>query len=392
MTVFYERRGVLRELPAFSAPVRSLAGCLRVLSMCRLFNLILLLSLASVSTAQERDTVPPSLRARSTLVMVPVFVKTKAGDVVFDLKADDFFLTDNGVPQLLTLEEETDSQPLALAIVVETGGAGARHLSDYRELDAILDALIGNVERRVAVIGFDSTPHLIVPFTSKTEDASNGLATLSEGDRGASILDGVAFAVSLLGEQPANYRRAILVLSETIDQGSKTTLNDALRLVSDTNTAIYSFGFSSTRSAVSHEASKFDSDEPGPEHGCFSRTGADSEYEGHYSKQVLDCVSQLAPPLRLATMTFLTARNALRANTAESLAQLTGGEFRRFHNAQDLKAGLIAVSNNIPNYYVLSFRPANPTPGLHALRVATKSSRKLLARFRREYWVDDARR
>jgi hypothetical protein len=68
------------------------------------------------------------------------------------------------------------------------------------------------------------------------------------------------------------------------------------------------------------------SGEQGPAHGCFSRDGADAEYEGHYSKQVRDCISQLAPPLRLATMALLVARNALRTNTAEAIAQLTGGE------------------------------------------------------------------
>src|SRR6267378_3716962 len=235
--------------------------------MRSLSRLIFLLFLASVCTAQESGTGQPTVTVHSTLVMVPVFVNTKAGHVVFDLKADDFLLTDNGLSQLLTLEQDTDSQPLALAIVVEMGGAGARHLADYHELDSVLDALIGNVEHRVAVIGFDGTPHLIVPFTTKTEDASNALATLSEGDHDATILDAVAFAVAQLREQPTRYRRTILLLSETIDQGSDTTLNDALRLVTDTNTAIYSFGFSSTRSAVSHEASKLSSKDPGPKHG-----------------------------------------------------------------------------------------------------------------------------
>jgi len=357
-----------------------------------LSSLVFLLCLASVSIAQESGTGQPTVTVHSTLVMVPVFVNTKAGHVVFDLKADDFLLTDNGLSQLLTLEQDTDSQPLALAIVVETGGAGASHLADYQELDSVLDALIGNVEHRVAIIGFDGTPHLIVPFTTKIEDASNALATLSEGDHDAAILDAVAFAVAQLREQPTRYRRTILLLSETIDQGSKTTLNDALRLISDTNTAIFSFGFSSTRSAVSHEASRLSSNDPGPEHGCFSRTGADSEYEGHYSKQVLDCISQLAPPLRLATMTFLTARNALRTNTAASLAQLTGGEFFHFHDAKNLKAGLIALSNDIPSYYVLSFQPTNPAPGLHALHVATKGRRQYATKYRREYWVDDTGR
>lgn len=354
--------------------------------------MILLLCLTGASHAQQGDQAPPAVKVRSNLVMVPVFVSMKRGQAVLDLTGNDFVLTDNGIPQIVTLEEDTDSQPLALAIVVETGGDGATHLADYRELDSILDALVGNVERRVAVIAFDGKPHLVAPFSSKTEDASRALAGLAAGDQGAAILDAVTFAVARLREQPSEYRRAIVLISETIDQGSETTLNDAIRLVSDTNTAIYSFAFSSTRSAVSHEASKFSSHDAGPEHGCLSRTGADSEYEGHYSKQVLDCVSQLAPPLRLATMTFLAARNSLRTNTAESLAQLTGGEFYKFNDARHLKASLIGASNNIPNYYILSFRPVDPTPGLHALRVTAKNRPQLATRFRREYWVEDNNR
>jgi VWFA-related protein len=351
--------------------------------------LLLLLCLNDACIAQESVSAQPAITVRSTLVMVPVFVNTKKGQPVFDLDADDFRLTDNAVQQTLTLEKDTDSQPLALAVVVETGGAGVNHLSDYQGLESILDALIGDVEHRVALVGFDSAPHLIIPFTQKTEDVSRALATLSAGDRDATILDAVAFAVGKLRDQPPRYRRAIVLLSETIDQGSKTSLNDALRLVSDTNTAIYSFGFSSARSAVSHEASKFNGKDPGPAHGCFSRTGADPEYDGHYSKQVLDCISQLAPPLRLATMSFLAARNGLRTNSAQSLARLTGGEFHQFHDAKDLKSGLIALSNDIPNYYVLSFRPPNPTPGLHALHVTTKDHPQLVMKFRHEYWVDD---
>jgi VWFA-related protein len=349
-----------------------------------------LLALTAVDLcAQQNESAPPALTVRTTLVMVPALVTTKAGKVVFELTADDFVVTDNGVPQKVALDPDTDSQPLALAIVVETGGAGAPHLGDYRELDPILDAFIGNIEHRVALIGFDSAPHLVMPFTSRTATVAQQLSSLNEGDQGSAILDSVAFAVAQLQSQPASYRRAILLLSETIDHGSRTTLNEALRLISNTNTAMYTFAFSSTRAAVSHEASEFNNDTPGPAHGCFSREGADPEYVGHYSKQVLDCISQLAPPVRLATMAFLTARNSLRNKTAESIAELAGGEFFRFHNAKDLRASLIAVSNDVPNYYVLSFRPTSATPGLHALHVETKDRPSLVVKARREYWIDD---
>jgi VWFA-related protein len=322
-------------------------------------------------------------------VEVPVLVKAKGKQIVHGLAADDFVVTDNGVPQRLTLDQDADARPLALALVVQTGGAGAQHLADYGQLDSILDALAGQVEHRVAVISFDRSPHLLIPFGPSMTNAAWQLDNLEAGDGGAAILDGIAFAITQLQGQPARFRRVILLMSETIDQGSATTLDDALRLISDTNTAMYSFGFSSTRAAVSHEASKFNGSTPGPEHGCFSRQGADAEYEGHYSKQVLDCISQLAPPLRLATMSFLTARNALRTKTAESIAQLAGGEFHHFHDAKDLKDGLIALANDVPNYYVLSFRPTAPTPGMHALHVEAKGRPELLLNARRSYWIDD---
>ena len=340
-------------------------------------------------TAGEPTSTQPTFTVGSTLVQVPVLVKSKRGDVVFSLTAEDFLVTDNGVPQKPILDADTDSQPLALAIAVQTGGAGVQHLADYGRLDAILEALIGNVEHRVAVIAFDSTPHLILPFSPETIDAAHAVATLEKGDNGAAILDGIAFAVTQLRSQPMRYRRAILLFSETVDQGSLTNLNEALRLISDSNTAMYSFSFSSARAAVSHEASKFNSDTPGPAHGCFSRQGADPEYDGHYSKQVLDCISQLAPPLRLATMAFLSARGALRTKTAESIAQLAGGESFHFRSAKDLKAGLIALSNDLPNYYVLSFRPTAPTPGLHALHVEMKGRPGLVLESRREYWIEE---
>jgi hypothetical protein len=87
-------------------------------------------------------------------------------------------------------------------------------------------------------------------------------------------------------------------------------------------------------------------------------------------------------------MTFLTARNALQTNTAESVAQLTGGEFFHFHDAKDLRVGLIGVSNDVPNRYVLSFRPTSLAPGMHALRLQVKDAPQLAIKARSEYWID----
>lgn len=339
--------------------------------------------------AQEAADQAPALTVQSNLVEVPVLVRTRKGAVVFALGPDDFRLTDNGVAQTVSVDSESGSEPLALAIVAETGGAGARHLRDYTQLGAELESLTQNLEHRVALITFDSQPHLAMPFTDQTAKAAFALANLEPGDNEAAILDAVAFAIGKLREQPPRFRRAILLLSETVDQSSSISLGDTLRLIGTTNTAVYSLGFSSARDAVKHENSKFNRPtEPGPAHGCFSRQGADPEYSGHYGKQVLDCISELAPPVRFGTMAYLAAHEGLRHNTSQSIAELTGGMFRQFENRNQLEAALNLLAKDLPNYYVLSFHPTELTPGPHELRLAMKDRPALSVFYRTGYWLD----
>jgi len=348
---------------------------------------------ADGSERQPASQAPP-LTVHSNVVLVPALVKTKVGETVFSLTADDFILTDNGVPQSLRLEPDNDSQPLALAVIVETGGQGAFHLGDYHDLGAVLDAVIGDVPHRVAVIGFDSKPRLEQDFTPDTDAAANTIGTLSEGDPGAAILDALAFGIGLLRNQPPAYRRAVLLFSETMDSRSQTSLEAAIRAVDDTNTAIYSFAFSSTKQAMKHEASKLPdgsySQEPYPSGGCMSKDpNADPDAHGKRSVQALDCASDLLPPLRVARVAFLAARDGFKRNVPESVAKLTGGEYFSFHNAATLKDRLIMISNDVPNYYVLSFRPKSPDPGLHALELRLKDRPQLKVSSRKAYWVDD---
>ena len=363
--------------------------------------LFLLFSVTAPAHAQSSEQSSASsqvrpLTVRSNLVLVPALVKTKAGEVVFSLTADDFILTDDGVWQSLQLEPDTDSQPLVLAVIVQTGGQGAFHLHDYRDLGAVLDAVIGGVPHRVAVIGFDSKPRLAQDFTTNTDAAAKTIATLEAGDPGAAILDALNFGINLLREQPPAYRRAVLLCSETIDSGSQTTLDDAVRAVDDTNTSIYSFAFSSTKTAVKHEASKLPlpegtpyGNEPYAPGGCMSHEpNADPDAHRKRSIQALDCASDLLPPLRLARMAFLTARDGLKRNVPGSVARLTGGEYFAFNDATTLTRHLITISSDVPNYYVLSFRPQAPHAGLHALELRLKDRPELQLRARKAYWVD----
>jgi len=341
----------------------------------------------------------PTLSTSTTLVLVPTLVKTKTGEAVFTLTAQDFVLTDDGVEQTPTLEEDTGSQPLALVVAVETGGSGARHLGDYRKLGTLIDAIVGNVRRKMAVVAFDSAPRVVQEFTPDLNLVGETIGGLEPGDKGAAMLDGLKFSVELLRYQPPAYRRAILLISETMDHGSQTQMDEALRAIGDTNTAIYSLAFSSAKADAAHYASRelpfqsgaggtrLENAHPGPPHGCMGKD-PDPDATQNKAVQAFDCLGLLAQPLALAKLAAIAAADGLQRNAPETVARLTGGEFYRFGDARSLERDLLAVSNHLPNRYVLSFHPVAPHAGFHAISLRLRDHPDLVVEARNGYWVD----
>jgi VWFA-related protein len=369
------------------------SGCLTT-KAC--FVILFAILFAWIPVAMAQDSAPPAsppispnpvLSARSNLVLVPALVRRKSGELVFTLTAKDFTITDDGVEEKVTLEENTDAEPLALVVAVETGGSGARQLDKYQHLATTIEAVVGNVPHKIAVVGFDTGPRLLQDFTSDLDVVDAVIHGLGPGNGGAAILDGLGFSIDLLRQQPPEYRRAILLLSETIDHGSHMKLDEAVREISDTNTAIYSLGFSSSKSDIKGEASKLNNSEPGPPGGCMSKD-PNADADSNRLAQTWECLSELAPPLRAAKMAVLLTMNGLRRNVPESVAHLTGGEYFPFGNTRSLESSLLTISNHVPNRYVLSFQPQSPHPGLHAIELRLKEHPNLVVTARRNYWAD----
>jgi VWFA-related protein len=343
---------------------------------------------------------PASVRTQANVVLVPALVRDEKGELVFTLSADDFRITDDGIEQSLTLDEDTGSEPLAMVVLVESGAGGRAKLASYRNLSGVLAAVVGGVPHRIAVVSFDSAPTLVQGFSPEVDTAGEALNNLDSGDKGAAILDALQFSVDLLREQPPKYRRAILLISETIDRGSETKMDDALRAISDTNTAIYSLGFSSGKADAAHYAyhelpvSKTDGGfaigsnaYPGPPHGCMGKD-PDPDATQNKAVQAFDCLGLLAPPLALAKMAAIRAADALQRNVPETVANLTGGEYFKFENSRSLVQGLVSISNHVPNRYVLSFQPQSPHSGFHAVELKLKDHPGLRVEARSGYWAD----
>ncbi len=344
---------------------------------------------AGAQTRRSATTKPrvPVLHKRTNLVVVPALVTTKSGNLVFSLTADDFLLTDNGIPRMLKLVQNADLEPLALAVVVETGGGGRMHLKDYRDLGPVLATAIDGVPHRIAVIAFGSTPRLALDFTPDTAKAARTIAGLHAAGPGADVLDALNLAIIILRRQPPGYRRAILLICETAGTNSKATLESVMRKVDNTGTEIYAVAFSSAKAAIAHQLAQ--QNQPYGPGGCMGK-GSHPDAQGKVARKALDCAGDLLPPIEWARLAFRAARDKVSRNVPQTVARLTGGEYFAFKNRVTLTRDLLAISNDIPNYYVLTFRPSSPTPGFHALKLTVKDKPGLRVSAPSTYWVESA--
>jgi VWFA-related protein len=322
-----------------------------------------LLTLTTVALAQD------TLRTTTTLVVVPTLVQTPAKDIVYTLTAEDFALTDNGVPQKIKLEPAS-TQPLSLVVLVQIGGAAQRQFRYYNHLETMLASLLengpdsGHAPNQVAVVNFDSRPEAASPFTTDVSEWTGAINQPFPGNSGAAILDGLAYSLRLLKAQPANNRRAILLISQPTDSGSKTTLKEILRTTAETNTTIYTLTFSPEKTAVKQALS-----DPAP--GNTPLNTGNGTYVAYFDFSL---------PLAL----FLST---MQKNLATNLATLTGGEAANFNNQNSLDNDLATLSTHIRNRNLLTFQPASPKPGLHKLEVRLPQHPELTITARTSYWA-----
>jgi hypothetical protein len=85
--------------------------------LLRLFSLM-----AAGLVAQEE----PTFRSQTNLVLVPTLVRDSSDHAVYGLQAKDFILEDNGVPQTVHLDEQTQAEPLSIVVAVLTGNRKSR--------------------------------------------------------------------------------------------------------------------------------------------------------------------------------------------------------------------------------------------------------------------------
>ena len=328
---------------------------------------------ALVVTALAQTT----LRTTSTLVVVPTLVQTLGEEPVFSLTAGDFLLTDNGVPQKVTLEQET-KRPLSMVVLIQTGGIAREQFASYAGLETMLASLLDGSPNRISIVNFDSRPEAASPFTSDVGQWRDAIDHPDKGDSGAAIFDAITFGLKLLKKEPVSNRRAILLISQERDDGSKTPMKEIVRNLGESNTSVYSITFSAEKAAA-REALKNPHVNPPirvtPADGPLQAKN-DPAYptQGYF---------KLDAPLRLIF-------GAMQKNVSAEVANLAGGDSNSFDNRNGLEEALGRVSSHIRNSYILTFHPTSTEPGLHSIRVQLTHHAEMIVSARTSYWAADS--
>jgi len=228
------------------------------------------------------------------VVTLPVTVRDKKGQIVRNLTKDDFVLQEDGRPQVIKYFAQDTNLPLTLGLLVDTSLSQRNVLDQEKNASKVfLDQMLTNAKDKAFLIHFDREVELLQDLTSSREKLQAGLELLrtpqfdnssnnpgssGSGDpqsspgngqsrmhRGGGTLlyDAVYLASNELMKKQQG-RKALIILSDGDDRGSKESLQGAIEAAQRADTVVYSILF-----ADKDRASSFG----GPGGGGMGRRG-----------------------------------------------------------------------------------------------------------------------
>ena len=243
-------------------------------SELRLFTVLTFL-LCGLVVAQSQTAAPDSQSAKPAttlsvdvkVVTMPVTVRDKKGQIVTNLTKDDFTLLEDNRPQTIKYFNLDTNLPLTLGLLVDTS-MSMRNAFDQEKTASktFLDQMLTKPGDKAFLIHFDREVELLQDLTASKEKLSSALEELGptqesfsnsgSGDSGDSgsgqqrahrgggtqLYDAIYLASDELMKKQQG-RKAIVILSDGEDRGSRETLNSAIEAAQRANTVVYTIYF-----------------------------------------------------------------------------------------------------------------------------------------------------
>jgi Ca-activated chloride channel family protein len=221
---------------------------LRFVGLAGVFALIFGVSL------RAQDQNQGAIRVNVNLVLMDATVKAKDGQIMTNLKKEDFEVREDGALQKLEVFSR-DEMPLNVALVLDLSDSIGPFLGPLRDAATVaLGAL--KPEDEVALFTFATEAQLRLPLSKDKRRIADQINTFDA--RGATnINDGIFVAAEYLLKLPPNGRRVIILISDDVGtdaggQGTRDIVTEAI--AADTvlyNLKIPGYNPPSTRLAAS---------------------------------------------------------------------------------------------------------------------------------------------
>ncbi len=192
--------------------------------------------LSSLFVASAQDTV---FRTDVSLVRLLVTVKDKQGAPALELAARNFHVWDNGAEQQIAVFERHTSQPLSVAILIDTSGSTGKELK--YETDSVTRfsrALFsgGNPDDHATLYSFNWEVVQRTSYTRSAQQIDRNLRGL-KGEGGTSLYDALCFAARDMEDREG--RHVIIVVTDGGDTTSSHTYHQALEKTQRADAVIY---------------------------------------------------------------------------------------------------------------------------------------------------------
>ena len=225
-----------------------------------------LVALPGLGPSMQAQDSAATIAVDVKVVTLPVTVRDKHGKIVRDLTKDDFTLQEDGRPQTIRYFSQEANLPLTLGLLVDTSRSQTNVLDAERNASrSFLDQMLVQEKDKAFLIHFDREVELLQDLTSsreKLQAALELLKTPSDRDRsndpndsgdsrsgsgshhggGTQLYDAVFLASNELMKKHQG-RKALVILSDGVDRGSKTSLESAIESAQRADTVVYSIYF-----------------------------------------------------------------------------------------------------------------------------------------------------
>ncbi len=204
---------------------------------------------ASAPMQNADQSQPPvvTLKVVTGLVAISAVVKSKDGETKTGLTKDDFVLKQDGKQEPIQFFSRGSDLPLSLALMVDTSASQRTFIDDEAlASDVFFETMLSRKEDRAMLVQFDSTVLQLKGMTNSPSALHFALSHVSQrgSGTGGTLLYDAIYVVAKNALASETGRKAMVILSDGGDNGSRRTLPEAIEQAQRADIQIYSVLYS----------------------------------------------------------------------------------------------------------------------------------------------------